>query len=46
MKFEEDEEYVRSQHWNRKEKKRKWPFYLVIGAVCFFIAWVMSGAMK
>jgi len=45
MKFE-DEEYLKTQSWNRKQKKNNLPFYLLIGFVCFILAWVMSGAMK
>jgi len=46
MKDEDDDEYVRTHHWNRKDKESKWPFYIIIGAICFLIAWAMSGAMK
>jgi len=32
--------------WNKQEKKNNLPLYILIGAVCFALAWVMSGAMK
>ena len=43
MNFEEDEEeYLKTHHWNRQVKKNNWGFYVVIAVVCFAIAWVMS----
>lgn len=32
--------------WNKKEKKNNLPFYILIGLLCFALAWVMSGVVN
>ena len=45
MKYEmQDDEPTKT--WNAKEKKSPLPFYVLIGAICFALAWIMSGAMN
>jgi len=47
MKTEEEEdEYLKKSHWNRKEKESKWLLYLLIGILCFSLAWMISGGLK
>lgn len=46
MKIDDDDQYLKTTHWNRKGKESKWLFYILIGLLCFILAWVMSGAMK
>ena len=41
MSFEE--EHLKTQRWNKQEKKSNVTFYVLIGILCFVLAWAMSG---
>jgi len=28
--------------WNRREKKRSWGLYLLLGSICLLLAWLLG----
>ncbi len=46
MDIDDDKAERPTKSWNKQEKKSNWLFYVMIGVVCFMIAWAMSGTMK
>ncbi len=44
MNHEEDDDHLKTQKWNAYEKKSNVTLYVLIGILCFLIAWVISGA--
>jgi len=43
---DDDEEFLKTHHWNKKERESHWLLYVLIGILCFVLAWMMSGAMR
>ncbi len=40
--MEPEEEHLKTQSWNRQQKKSSVTFYVFIGVICFLLAWVMN----
>ncbi|MDQ6988668.1 MAG: hypothetical protein Q9M19_02205 [Mariprofundaceae bacterium] len=45
MHTDEEKAERPTKTWNKLEKKSHGLFYILIGLLCFMIAWAMSGAV-
>lgn len=44
MNNQDDDKHLETQGWNAYEKKSNTGLYIIIAAVCFVLAWIISGA--
>ncbi|MDQ6967821.1 MAG: hypothetical protein Q9M14_03975 [Mariprofundaceae bacterium] len=42
--MQSDDEHNDEYHWNKRQNKRDWGLYLLVGSVCLFLGWLLGGA--